>query len=108
MLVGGGWNSGRGFTHDIRSAPEYFEKLSGVCSGQWNPPHPLQLARRYAYAFFFRSNIPVTHYNVLDLGVTSLNINSLEDIAPGRDPSMDIICRGILLDELMEYPFEPT
>jgi hypothetical protein len=104
MLVGGGWNSGRGFTQDIRSAPEYFEKLSAICSGQWNPPHPLEMARRYAYAFFFRSNIPVNHYSVLDLGVTSLNINSLEDLAPGRDRSMDTVCRTILYDAPGENP----
>jgi hypothetical protein len=103
MLVGGGWNSGRGFTHDVRSVPEYFEKLSGICSGQWTPQHPLELARRYAYAFFFRSNIPITHYGVLDLGVTSLNIDSLEDLAPGKNASIDIISRGVLLDELMEW-----
>jgi len=105
MLVGGGWNAGRGFTHDMRSAGEYFEKLSGICSGQWNPVHPLELARRYAFALFFRSNIPINHYAVLDLNVTSLNIDCLADLAPGRDPSMDIICRGVMLDEPMEYPF---
>jgi len=40
---------------------------------------------------------------VLDLNVTTLNIDSLADLTPGRDPSMDIICRGILRDEPMEH-----
>ena len=104
MLVGGGWNSGRGFTQDVTSPQQYFELLQRLCAGTIEYEHPLELARRYAYALFFRSNIPINHYEVLDVGVTSLKINSLNDLAPGRDASMDVICRGILNDGTIEAP----
>lgn len=102
--VGGGWNAGRGISYDVTSPDAYFAKLAEICAGAAQPPHPTDLARRYAYAFFFRSNIPINHYSVLDLGITSLNIRSLDDLSPGRDPAMDLICRGILRDEPMEWP----
>lgn len=104
MLVGGGWNAGRGFTLDITTPQEYFEKLEDLCSGKLNYTHPLELARRYAYALFFRSNIPVSFFKVLNINLTSLNINSLADLAPGQDSTIDIICRSVLLDEPMEFP----
>ena len=61
------------------------------------------MARRYAYALFFRSNIPVNHYRVLDLNVTRLQIRTLDELSPGRDSSMDIICKGILRDDPVAY-----
>jgi len=104
MIVGGGWNSGRGFTQDVTSPQQYFELLESICAQTMQYEHPLELARRYAYALFFRSNILINHFEVLDVGVTALKIKSLNDLMPGRDPSMDVICRGILNDEIIESP----
>lgn len=104
MLVGGGWNAGRGFSHDVTSVQDYFDKLEGICSGTWNPEFQTDIARRYAYALFFRSNIRISWFTVLDLNVRSINIRNLAELAPGRDASMDAICRSILCDEPCEDP----
>jgi hypothetical protein len=63
------------------------------------PEVPLELARRYAYSIFFRANIPVRCFGIRGLDVETVHIQSLNDLAPGRDPSMDVVCRGILRDE---------
>ncbi|HRR87643.1 MAG TPA: hypothetical protein P5316_21770, partial [Phycisphaerae bacterium] len=62
------------------------------------------LARRYAYALFFRSNIRISWVTVLDLNVRSINIRSLAELGPGQDAAMDAICRSILCDEPCEDP----
>ena len=30
--------------------------------------------------------------------LTDLRLNTLDDLTPGRDPTIDTICRGVLLD----------
>ena len=48
---------------------------------------------------FFRGALPIRHYSAMYPNITALHLNGLEELAPGRDAAMDVICRGILLDE---------
>jgi capsule polysaccharide export protein KpsC/LpsZ len=68
---------GRGFTHDL-TGPDALEDILG---GQvlHMDTHELELAHRYAYAFFFRARIPTR-----------------DEIEPGRDPYLDLVCDRIL------------
>ncbi len=97
--VGGGQHAGRGFSIDARTPAEYFETLADICTGRTTPTGQRELARRYAYAAFFRSVLPIRHYTAVFPNITSLNLDTLDDLAPGCDPTMDVICRGVLLDE---------
>ena len=99
ILVGGGIHSGRGATMDVATPQAYEALLESICRGDLVPEVSLELARRYAYSIFFRANIPVRCFGIRGLDVEALHIQSLNDLAPGRDPSMDVVCQGILRDE---------
>lgn len=102
VLAGGGWHANRGITIDARTPAHHREILADICSGRMPAPPPGDLGRRYAYALFFRASIPIEHYEALDQNVTRINLSSLADLRPGMNASIDLICRGVLLDE----PFE--
>ena len=64
-------------------------------------PHvPRELARRYAYAFFIRAALPMRWFDTSDNDVREITLDTINDLAPQRDPAMDAICRSVLLDEL--------
>jgi hypothetical protein len=100
ILIGGGWHAGRGFTVDVTTPQQYFDRLQQVCDGRETLRVPLALARRYAYAFLFRAALPTEFFSTHDVNVSKIRIDSVNDLAPGRDESMDSICQTILLDRL--------
>jgi len=97
--VGGGWHAARGYTMDVTRPEQYLDILADICAGRRSCDPPKELGRRYAYAVFFRSLLPIRHFSAMYPRITGLHLNSLHDLAPGRDPTMDVICRGVLLDE---------
>lgn len=105
FLVGGGWHAERGIATDVRSPEAYTALLEGILSGRVQPKPPGPLGRRYAYCLFFRNDIPIEHFRMDEFNIASLPIESLDDLAPGQDPSMDAICRGVLLDEPYGNPY---
>jgi Capsule polysaccharide biosynthesis protein len=83
---------GRGFTTDIES----HEDMENVIA---RPPamssEQVELARRYAFAFFFRLMIPFTH--VRGEGGRLVRVPpSADELVPGRDPYLDFVCERIL------------
>jgi hypothetical protein len=83
---------GRGFTTDIVTHAD----LETVIA---DPPamssEQVELARRYAFAFFFRLMIPFTH--VRDAGGRLATVPaSSDELLPGRDPYLDFVCERIL------------
>jgi len=102
--VGGGWHAGRGCSIDTNEPGQYFNILTDICSGSRPLSQREELGRRYAYAVFFRSVLPIRHYSAVFPDLTELHLSSLDDLAPGRDTTMDVICRGVLLDEPFHRP----
>jgi glycosyltransferase involved in cell wall biosynthesis len=97
----------KGLTLDASSPREYFEILDRLPLAERMSDEAVQRARRYAYHYFFRRQIPVT---VFDRGkgnaLTRLAISSLDDLLPGRDPGLDVICNGIINGDEFVYPAE--
>jgi len=83
---------GRGFTTDIASTRDLEEVLA-------EPPtmsaEQIDLARRYAFAFFFRLMIPFRHLSTEHGRLTHVPVTA-EELMPGRDPLLDFVCDRIL------------
>lgn len=83
----------RGFTIDLESPADLEAAIAA-------PAHRLsgeevELARRYAFTFFFRCMIPFPAVGVDGHLVTGLPADA-EALAPGRDPHLDWVCDRIL------------
>ena len=84
---------GRGFTIDLDGSDQLASLLA-------NPPGPLddehvELALRYAFAFFFRAMVPFPAMEGGPAGVTRVPATE-QELAPGADPYLDWICERIL------------
>lgn len=95
VVAADAWIRGKGLTIDVSSKEQYAEVLGTI-----DDLHPLDdwtvaRARRYAYYFFFRRMIPITSFEPERQNL-ELAARTLGDLLPGRDPGLDLICRGIL------------
>jgi hypothetical protein len=82
----------RGFTIDLESHAD-LERV--IAEPQEMSAEQVELARRYAFAFFFRLMIPFRHVTTIGDRLTGV-ATSAEDLLPGRDPYLDFICDRIL------------
>ncbi len=96
--AGGGWHAGRGFSTDVQTPEAYFQALKEACLGRFQVKSDQELGRRYAYAAFFRSALPINFYTAMIPDLKEIHLTSLYDLVPGRDRSLDVICKGILSD----------
>ena len=83
---------GRGFTTDIANRADLERVIAA-------PPamtaEQVELARRYAFAFFFRLMIPFRQVVSEGGQLTHIPV-SADDLMPGRDPLLDFVCDRIL------------
>ena len=84
---------GRGFTLDVERH-EQLEAAMRTADGRLDPVQ-VELARRYAYTFFFRSMIPFPAVRTRG-GLIVEAPASADVLAPGRDRHLDWICDRIL------------
>jgi Capsule polysaccharide biosynthesis protein len=105
IVAGESWARNKGFTLDATTKADYFHLLSKLPFA--GPVADTQRNRALAYArhFFFRRMIPISFVNAVN-GPRRFAIaaESLDDLAPGADPGLDVICKGILDGS----PFEMT
>jgi hypothetical protein len=88
--------SGKGFTLDAVDPANYARLLTAALNGS-REAATRALARRYAYALFFRyfHPFPMVSENAPDFMPTLLS----EDpriLDPGHDPTLDLVCQSIL------------
>ena len=89
----------RGFTLDPGTPRDYWEAIERLIE---SPPDTAErsrareLARRYAYLFFFRYHqfLDVVHEE--GRSRPRVTVNSASDLAPGRHPALDRVLEGIL------------
>ena len=61
----------------------------------------------YAYHFFFRRMIPLSMYRPRQgWPPYEVVIQGLDDLRPGADPGLDVVCDGILQGTPFIYPAE--
>ncbi len=87
---------GKGFTIDVDDRTAFSNALDRVLADPGaERPNP-ELARRYAYLFFFRDPVPTPGVEEHVLGLARITVDDLDELAPGANPGVDRICDGIL------------
>ena len=97
IVAGEAFYRNKGFTYDANSKPEYISLLDRVVELKQNSPELIARARKYAHYYFFRRFIPFgfTNHRTWN-NVLGLKIDRLEQLRPGEDEYLDLICSGIL------------
>ncbi len=109
IVCGEAWIRNKGLTADAGSPEEYYALLGQLPGPGRLPPATVSRARRYAYHFFFRRMIPMASI-APSTGIAArqvkyqIAINRLEQLRPGHDAGLDIICDGILRGTPFIYP----
>ncbi|MBI4733672.1 MAG: capsule biosynthesis protein, partial [Rubrobacteridae bacterium] len=107
IVAGEAWIRGKGFAIDADSSEEYYRVLDRLPLCEKMSLQDTLLAKKYAYHFFFRRMIPISSISaVKDDPPFRLDINSLYQLLPGKDPGLDLICDGILKGDDFIYPAE--
>ena len=111
IACGEAWIRNKGITVDARSPEDYYRLLDELPGSGRLPEDTIARARRYAFHFFFRRMIPVQAVTpatglVARQSKYQLAVKSLDDLRPGRDPGLDVICDGILENRPFVYRAE--
>ncbi len=86
----------KGFTVDVSTPEEFYAALDKVLADPASSAPDLERARRYAYLFFFRAPVASPGVEEHVLGLARITVRDLAELEPGRNPSLDRICDGIL------------
>jgi len=107
VVAGEAWIKNKGLTLDASSPKEFFAILDRLPLGRRLDPDVVEQARKYAYHFFFRRMIPLTFLTREESSLFfNLNIDTVDDLAPGGDAALDIVCDAILDGAPFIYPAE--
>jgi hypothetical protein len=97
VVAGSAWCRGKGFTIDVSSSEEYLSVLESLPIDRRLSEEQVRTARKYAYHFFFRRMIPIKSLKPAKVfGPYAVRVSSLEELMPGSDPGLDVICEGVL------------
>lgn len=107
IVAGEAWIRNKGLTLDAHTAEQYFQLLDRLPLGERMGEASIRRARMYAYHFFFRRMIPLSMMEpTTSWPPYHLRISGLDDLMPGRDAGLDVICQGILEGSDFVYPAE--
>ena len=109
IAAGEAWIRNKGLTIDVKSKQHYKEVLDSLPLGKRMTAEQKREAQKYAYHFFFRRMIPLRSTKPVPPPawmMYSIAARSLDDLRPGRDPGLDLICDGILKQAEFVYPAE--
>jgi hypothetical protein len=104
VMVGDGLHARTGIALEPGTPEEYWRLLDDLSTGRRTIDSPTELGRRYAYLYFFRSALYMRQVQFLDHEVVDLRFQSVEELSPGHDRTLDTICRGVLCDEPILNP----
>ncbi|MBA2531898.1 MAG: capsule biosynthesis protein [Nocardioidaceae bacterium] len=103
VVAGEAWIRGKGFSTDVTTVRGYEDVLSSFPRNSRMSAAEVELARRYAYHFFFRRMIPLPLIVSPAQFQFDLEVQDLAQLEPGSTPGLDIICDGILSNSPFEF-----
>lgn len=107
IVAGEAWIRNKGLTRDATSPSSYFAILDQLPLGRRLDAETVDLGRKYAFHFFFRRFIPISHMEPGSGGIPyEIAIDQVEQLLPGSDLGLDVICDGILHGSEFIYPAE--
>jgi hypothetical protein len=107
IVAGEAWIRNKGITLDASSPDDYFEILGRLPLGERMPAEQVERARKYAYHFFFRRMVPVAcMVPTKAVPPFRIAIEDIEELLPGRQAGLDVICDGILNGSPFIFPAE--
>jgi hypothetical protein len=107
IVAGEAWIRNKGITLDASSPVDYFKILDTLPLPARMAPAQIKRARKYAYHFFFRRMVPVpAMVPTKAVPPFRVAIDRIDDLLPGRQPGLDIICDGILKGSPFIFPAE--
>lgn len=107
IVAGEAWIRNKGITMDASSSVEYFGLLDRLPLKERLSARQMTQARKYAYHFFFRRMIPLPFMQESKGPAPyRLKIQSIDQLLPGRDLGLDVICEGILNGSEFVYDVE--
>lgn len=96
VVAGEAWIRGKGFSLDATTIGEYDAILDTLATISPLSPRERELARRYAFHFFFRRMLPLPFVSSPRRFEIVLELESLKQLEPGASRGLDVICDGIL------------
>jgi hypothetical protein len=107
IVAGEAWIRNKGLTLDACSPQEYIQLLDRLPL-RWRLDDAQRTrALKYAFHFFFRRMIPLPMFEPQSgFPFYRVNLTSIEQLAPGADRGLDLVCEGILKGREFVYPAE--
>lgn len=106
IVAGEAWIRNKGIAYDVSTPMEYIQALNRLPRPNPMSSGEILRARKYAYHFFFRRMIPLELMEPTGGNPPyRMRIDTLEALAPGASPGLDLICDGILFGK--EFIFDP-
>lgn len=107
IVAGEAWIRNKGITIDAKSEEHYFRILDRLPFNKRLNDKEINKAKKYAFHFFFRRMIPIDSIKpTIGWPPYQLAVKTLEELMPGKDKGLDIICEGILSSKDFIYPAE--
>jgi hypothetical protein len=107
IVAGEAWIRNKGLTIDPATLGEYWSTLDRLPLQARMSDEHMDLARRYAFHFFFRRMIPIQVFQPdPQIKPYVAVLERTDDLLPGRDPGLDIVCKGILEQSPFVFPAE--
>lgn len=96
----------KGFTYDAETKEDYFRLLRDVSLLPSLNERQMELARRYAYLFFFQLMLPFRFVHHEPRKAPRFTFTDVSELAPGKDEILDHICDAILTGGVFALPRE--
>jgi hypothetical protein len=107
VVAGEAWIKHKGLTVDASTPEDYLDILDQLPLGERLEPPTVDRALKYAYHFFFRRMMPLPFLKPTGSGLFfHPDIETVDALAEGSDPGLDLICEAILQGRPFIYPAE--